>query len=111
MVITIFSTIAALIAAIVTVTQVANDLFKVTNSTAKLHMAWAVGIILAIIGYVANLGIFADYGAMNEWQSWVMTVATGWLCGLGANGTYDAPKVRQLIELIENLIRPTKTSK
>lgn len=93
------------------VAEFINDLFKVpSNHKAKISpkqiVSWVVAITGACLGYVLQLGFFADFGTVDQWQGWAMTVATGFGAGLAANGIYDINVVYEVLKFIFQFLKP-----
>lgn len=100
-----FSTLASFAALTVFVTTFVNSTFKVNSDRMKQVASWIVAIVLSVLGLVLQLGMFAGYGTVNEWQAWVMTAVTGLGAGLIANGLYKVPEIHDCLKAIENAIR------
>lgn len=60
----------------------------------KQVSSWVVAIGLALGAKYLGLGIFTDLEILK-------TIGYGFLAGLGANGFYDIPKVKEFMELIK----------
>lgn len=102
----IFGTLALFATGVVAVTEFLNKLFKISNDNFKQYMSWIVSTVLSVVGLVGQLGFFAEYGTVNDWYAWVLTVLTGFGVGLMSNGEYDIKQVREFLHFIESLIKP-----
>lgn len=81
---------AIIIASVTTpITSFINEKLK-PNKVWKQVIAWLVSIVLVTGSYFLNVMIF------NE-PAWVTVPLTGLLVGLSANGIYDIPAVRALL--------------
>ena len=81
--------------------------FKIEKSWLKQLVSWVIPIAVAIVGFVLNLGMFAQFGGMTEWQGWVYTVLVGLGMGLTSNGIFDIELVKSLLNAISNLFKKT----
>lgn len=86
---TMFATFVAFVSGVMVLTEALNRLFKVERSGVKLAMSWIVPVVLAVVGFVLQLGFFADCGSIDAWQGWVKAVLIGFGGGLCANGLYN----------------------
>lgn len=100
-----FGTLAGFSAGVVVLTQFINTLFKVQKSGWKQAISWITAIVACVVGFLIHAGMFADYGALNEWQGWVKTIITGLAAGLISNGIYDIEPVRIIVEWIFSFIK------
>ena len=105
---TMFATFVAFVSGTIVITEAVNNLFKIKNSTAKLIISWVMPIILAVVGFVFQLGFFADCGTINEWQGWIKTVLIGFGCGLCANNIYDREEIWTLLKVFFPTIKKEK---
>lgn len=101
--ITMFSTFVGYVGAIILITEFINKLFKVENSRVKWIISWVMSIGLAIVGFVLQLGIFADCGTVDQWFAWVKVVLIGVGCAFAANKTYDANEIWTALEWLFSL--------
>lgn len=74
-----------------------NGLLKVTNGFVRQLIAWAVCILLALLGNLVNLGFLAESG-------WLITVIYGLGAGLAANGIFDVPVIHAFILALEQAL-------
>lgn len=95
---TMFATFVAFCSGVVLITETVNRIFKVQGSTAKLIMSWVLSLGLAALGFGLQLGIFADCGAVNEWQGWVKAELIGLGCALCSNYAYDHEEIWKLLQ-------------
>jgi len=86
--------LVALIAAITEVTELIKS-FTGANGTISKIISWSLGIVLAVIGNLMNLGIFEN-------ADWIWTLILGAAATLAANGlfTYD------FVKMILNFLTP-----
>ncbi len=99
-VLTMFSTFVAFVAAVVAITEAVNKLFKVEGTVAKLIVSWVLSLALSAVGLALQLGMFADLGTPDQWQAWVKAVLVGIGCALAANKIYDREEIWTLLEWI-----------
>lgn len=97
---TMFATFVAFVSGVIFITDALNRLFKSSSSNVKLIVSWVVSIVLAIVGFVLQLGFFADCGTPDMWQAWVKAVLIGLGSGLCANKIYDREEIWTLLEWI-----------
>lgn len=69
-----------------------NTLFK-TKGFMKQLVAWAVGLILIVVGNLVNLGFMADL-------NWLNTVIYGFAAGLVSNGIFDIELVKMILRAL-----------
>ena len=108
---TYFGTFVLFATGVTLVTEFINDLFKVPSKpdakiSPKQIVSWVVAITGACLGFVLQLGFFADFGTVNQWQGWVMTAATGFGAGLAANGIYDINMIYEALQFIFRFLKP-----
>ena len=76
-IISMFSTFVLFVGGVIAITEMVNKLFKVENKITKLIISWVLSIGLSVLGFVFELGFFADivdevikeyekYGAYSE---------------------------------------------
>ena len=95
---TMFATFVGFVGGVILITEFINKLFKVENSRVKWIISWVMSIGLAIVGFVLQLGIFADCGTVDQWFAWVKVVLIGVGCAFAANKTYDANEIWTALE-------------
>ena len=95
---TMFATFVGFVGGVILITEFINKLFKVENSRVKWINSWVMSIGLAIVGFVLQLGIFADCGTVDQWFAWVKVVLIGVGCAFAANKTYDANEIWTALE-------------
>lgn len=93
-----FATFVGFVGWVILITEFINKLFKVENSRVKWIISWVMSIGLAIVGFVLQLGIFADCGTVDQWFAWVKVVLIGVGCAFAANKTYDANEIWTALE-------------
>ena len=107
-----FATFAAFVAGVAFVTEFINDLFKVPSkpdakfASPKQIVAWVVAILGACLGFYMQVGFLAEYGPVDQWTGWVMTVITGFFAGLASNGTYDINLIQNILKFIFQFLQP-----
>lgn len=99
-IISMFSTFVLFVGGVIAITEMVNELFKVENKITKLIISWVLSIGLSVLGFVFELGFFAEFGDMSMWQSWVKVVLVGIGCALAANKIYDREEIWKLLEYI-----------
>lgn len=106
---TMFATFVAFCSGVVLITEAVNRLLKVEGSTAKLIVSWVLSLGLAALGFGLQLGIFADCGAVTEWQGWVKAGLIGLGCALCSNYAYDHEEIWTLLQKLFGIFgRKTK---
>ena len=99
-IISMFSTFVLFVGGVIAITEMVNKLFKVENKITKLIISWVLSIGLSVLGFVFELGFFAEFGDISMWQSWVKVVLVGIGCALAANKIYDREEIWELLEYI-----------
>ncbi len=97
---TMFASFVLFVGGVITITEMVNKLFKVNNKMAKLFISWSISLGLAALGFVLQLGFFADCGSIDTWQGWVKVALIGIGCALASNKIYDREEIWRLLELI-----------
>jgi len=69
-----------------------NTLFKTTGFW-KQVVAWAIALILIIVGNLVNLGFMADL-------NWLNTIIYGFAAGLISNGFFDVELVKMILRAL-----------
>lgn len=95
-----FATLAGFTAGVIALTQVAKNLFHIEKPVWKRMTAWIISILACIAGFVAQTGMFADFGPINEWQGWVKAIIVGITGGIVANGTYSIEFIKPIVHWI-----------
>ena len=80
--------------AVLLATYAITNLIKNLLPAAPQVVAWAIGIILSVLGWFLELGIFVD-------MTWYFAIATGFLISLAANGIYNS----EWLETAWNLLK------
>lgn len=95
-----FISLAAMIPLIVFIT---GWLTKILNPSGAIKqiISWLVSVVLAIIAWALNLGIF-------EPLSWYIAIVYGLAAGLGANGIFDIKLIQKILDII---FKPKKAVK
>jgi len=89
----IFGSLAAIIAVVPIITEALKKAFKADFGAWPQIISWAVSIILCIVGYFLNLGMFEN-------GTWYYALAVGFGCGLASNGVFDIKIVEMILEAI-----------
>ena len=95
---TMFATFVAFCGGVVFITEAVNRLLKVQGGTPKLIVSWVLSLGLAALGFGLQLGIFADCGAVTEWQGGVKAELIGLGCALCSNYAYDHEEIWTLLQ-------------
>jgi len=68
---------------------------KVVNASGSFiqYVSWFVGVVLAIIGWALNLGMFEP---LTWWESLIIGVG----CSLAANGVFDTGVVTWVLQKV-----------
>jgi hypothetical protein len=103
-----FGTFSGLAALNVVIVNLITTYCKIKTSWIKQVISWIIPIIISIIGFVFNLGLFENYTVLVEWQGWIYTILTGLGIGLTSNGIFDISFVRNLLNNLNNLINKFK---
>lgn len=90
-------TLTAMVGVVTFFATLVNGLFKTDKSWPRKAVAWAIALILAAAGKIFGIGFIAEI-------TWVMTIVTAVLAGLGANGMFDIPGLQSAWYLIESLL-------
>ncbi len=93
-----FATFVAFCGGVVVITEAVNRLLKVQGGKPKLIVSWVLSLGLAALGFGLQLGIFADCGAVTEWQGWVKAELIGLGCALCSNYAYDHEEIWTLLQ-------------
>ena len=96
-----FGTFAGLAAAATFLSGVVNGLVKAQNKFLRQALAWVVGIALAALGNIVNVGFLAE-------APWLMTIVYGLGAGLAANGLFDVTLIRAIILALESALNNPK---
>lgn len=87
-----FTSFAGLAAAIIPVTSIINRIFDVGNDYKQL-ISWLVAVLLGIIPYYLELGIFAGV-------DWYVALLYSLGAGLVSNGLFDIELVKDILKKI-----------
>lgn len=74
---------------------------KINKSWVKQTISWIFPIILCIIGYIMNIGMFIPFNELVDWQGWVYTILTGLGIGLTSNGIFDITVTQNILDYIK----------
>jgi uncharacterized YccA/Bax inhibitor family protein len=89
-----FSSLAYIAALTAFLAAFLNGLLKVTKRFVKQLVAWGVGIILLIASNLLNFGYAAE-------QPILLSAIHGFAVGLVANGIFDIPVIKSILETVE----------
>lgn len=90
---TYYVSLAALVGAVMTITQFLKKVVVTEGITTKL-LSWGVGLALSVIGYVMKLGIFEAV----EWY-WILIYALS--AGLVGNSIFDLSIIEGILSIFE----------
>jgi hypothetical protein len=76
-----------------------NGLLKVEKSFLKQLIAWAVAIILMVVTDLLNFGFAAEFSILKA-------VIYGFGAGLVANGVFDIPIIKSILDKVEGWFKP-----
>lgn len=106
-----FSTLGGLAALTVVITGFINKTFKVEKDWVKQLISWLVPVVVSVVGFALQLGLFAAFGPLTLWTGWVYSILTGLGVGLISNGLYDINGVQSLLDLITKWIGTLQAKK
>jgi len=89
-----FGTLAGFAAITVFLGSVVTTLFKITKSLWKQIVAWAVAIVLCLVGNLVNFGLLSE-------ATLLQTLAYGLGAGLIANGIFDFSVVQLILQYLK----------
>jgi hypothetical protein len=92
-ILSIFGSLAAIIAVVPVITEALKKAFKADFGAWPQIISWLVSIALCMLGYFLNLGMF-------EGVQWYYALAAGFGCGLASNGVFDIELVQKILEAI-----------
>ena len=90
-----FSLLVAFVATFV------NGLLKVIKKFPRQLVSWGVAIVLLVTTNLLNWGYAADFTIM-------LTIIHGLGAGLAANGVFDIPLIKSILNALEGLLNPQK---
>ena len=90
-----FSSLAYIAALTAFLAAFLNGLLKVTKKFVKQLIAWIVGIVLLIASNLLNFGYAAE-------QTILLSAIHGLAVGLVANGLFDIPLIKSILETVED---------
>jgi hypothetical protein len=79
----------------------AIGLLKIVKKFPKQLVAWLVGIILLVVTDLFNFGYAKDFSIL-------LAVAHGFAAGLAANGLFDIPILKGLLDALDGWLNPKK---
>lgn len=98
---TLFASVASLAAVVPVVIELIKRVVPLSGLPAQIT-SWVLGVVLALLGDVLNLGVFAE-------TTTVETLAVGLGASLVANGVFDTGLVTQILNALG--IKSTTTPK
>lgn len=100
-----FATFVAFVAGVTTITEFFKKILKIEKKGWKIGTAMIVSTVLAIVGFCCQLGFFAEFGPINSWQGWIMTILTAAGAGLASCGLYDIDAIEKFVKWIWSFIK------
>jgi hypothetical protein len=79
-----------------------NGILKVTSKWIRQLVAWGVAIILMLISALANFGFASEFPILQA-------LVYGLGVGLVANGVFDVPVVKAILDKVEGWFKPKTT--
>ena len=101
-----FATFVAFVAGVTTITEFFKKVCNITKKGWMIGTAMIVAVCLSVLGYGLQIGFFAEYGTVNQWQGWIMSILTGAGAGLASCGLYDIDAIEKLVKWIWSFIKP-----
>jgi len=87
-----FTSFAGLVAVILPVTSIVNNLFN-TAKKWKQSVSWAVAVLLGVVPYWFDWGIFAGV-------DWYVALIYSLAAGLVANGLFDITLIKEILKAL-----------
>ena len=87
-----FLSFGAVLIAVYAITNLIKDTFP----AAPQVLSWVVGIVLSMLGWFLELGIFFE-------MTWYFALVTGFFISLAANGIYDSGWIETAWQLLKQL--------
>jgi len=78
-----------------------NGLLKVVKKWPRQLVAWGIAIILLVVTDLLNWGYAADFPIL-------LAIIHGLGAGLAANGVFDVPVIKAILNAIEGLLNPKR---
>jgi hypothetical protein len=94
-----FGSLAGIAAITTFLAALLNGLLKVTKKIVKQLIAWLVAILLLIGANLLNYGFAAEFSILKS-------ILYGFGAGLVANGLFDIPFVKMLLDTVEGWFKP-----
>ena len=88
-----FVSLSVLVPIVITISGYVNTAMNAKGFTAQL-ISWVISIITSFLGHFLSVGIFQDLNVL-------FTIITGVLIGFVANGIFDTPLAKQILEKIK----------
>jgi len=93
------ATFPAIAGVVMFLTAIINGLLNTQGKFLKQFVSWIIGIIIAVIADIINIGFTAD-------MPLIIAVLYGWGAGLAANGTFTIAFLKSILEAIETFFKP-----
>lgn len=100
---TFFTSLSGLATLNVIVSDWINKTLKIEKGWLKQLVSWITPILVTVVGFVLQVGIFSTFGSLTMWTGWVYAILTGFGTGLISNGIYDINGVKTLLNNITSL--------
>jgi len=97
------ATFPAIAGVVMFLTAIVNGLLNVQGKFLKQLVSWLIGIIIAVLADLMNIGFTAD-------MPLIIAALYGWGAGLAANGTFTIAFLKSILEAIETFFK-SKTNK
>lgn len=94
-----FASLAGIALLTAFLTALFNGWLKITKPFVKQLIAWAVAIILTVLSDLFNFGYAKDFTI-------VFAIVNGFAAGLAANGVFDIPILKAILDKIEGWFPP-----
>lgn len=76
-----------------------NGILEVNKGIYKQLIAWLVAIVLMVVTDLLNFGFAADF-------PYLLAVIYGFMVGLVANGVFDVPFIKSILDKVEEMFKP-----
>lgn len=96
-----FGSLAGIAALSAFLAALLNGLLNVTKKMVKQLVAWLVAIILLVGANLVNYGFAAEFSILKS-------IIYGFGAGLVANGIFDIPFIKILLDTVEGWFRPAE---
>ena len=93
-----FATFPAIAGMVLFLTAIVNGLLNTQGKFLKQIVSWLIGIIIAVLADLINIGFTAD-------MPLIIAALYGWGAGLAANGTFTISLLKTIFEAIETFFK------